>query len=173
MKTIPPTISKGGMISQANTKNLMYDFINLGKKNVNWACYLSFYKRTLNGESKYEELGWKWLFEVCFRRKLHILAKESLEEAGVDMKDCIIKVPATKGYQHQRSVKQMRKRALLYSKRTNKKMAKRSVRLHNTSASKQGDEVRRYRPDRRGTRFPERIESPLGSVSRVTFWSFI
>ena len=63
------------------------------------------------------------------------------------------------------------KRALLLQqKKRIKKMAKRSVRLHNTSASKQGDEVRRYRPDRRGTRFPERIESPLGSVSRVHFF---
>ena len=36
----------------------MYDFINLGKKSVNWAFNLASYNRILNEESK-EELGLK------------------------------------------------------------------------------------------------------------------
>ena len=37
-------------------KKIMYDFINLGKKGVNWASNLASYNRILNEESK-EQLG--------------------------------------------------------------------------------------------------------------------
>ena len=43
----------------------MYDFINIGKKGVNWAANLTSYNRIVNEESK-EELGWKSPFEVYF-----------------------------------------------------------------------------------------------------------
>ena len=55
----------------------MYDFINLGKKGVNWASNLASNNRILNEESK-EELGWKSPFEVYFGRKSNILVKASL-----------------------------------------------------------------------------------------------
>ena len=60
----------------------MYDFINLGKKGVNWASNLIF---ILNEESK-EELGRKIPIEVYFGRKSTILVKARLEKGA----DCII-----------------------------------------------------------------------------------
>ena len=75
-------------------KKIMYDFINLGKKDVNWASNLASYNRILNEESK-EELGWKSPFEVYFGRKSNILVKASLENAA-DLNDCVIKAPKKK-----------------------------------------------------------------------------
>ena len=67
----------------------MYDFINLGKKGVNWASNLASYNRILNEESK-EELGCKSPFEVYCGRKSNILVKGSLKNVA-DFNDCIIK----------------------------------------------------------------------------------
>lgn len=134
----------------------MYDFINIGKKGVNWAANLTSYNRIVNEESK-EELGWKSPFEVYFGRKSNILVKASLENVA-DLNDCIIKVPKRKDYRrHFRNVEKVRKRAQLYSKGMNERMVKRHARLHKTPAYERGDEVLvRYRPDRRGSITPKR-----------------
>ncbi|KAL9980474.1 hypothetical protein ACROYT_G009074 [Oculina patagonica] len=143
----------------------MYDFINLGKKGVNWASNLDAYNRILNEESK-EELGWKSPFEVYFGRKSNILVKESLDEAEVDMDNCIVKTPKRKDYnRHFGNVKKLRKRALRYSRRMNERMVKRYARLCKTPAYKRGDEVLvRYRPDRRGNIPPKRRVVLKGTI---------
>ena len=74
----------------------MYDFINLGKKGINWASNLASYNHILYEESK-EELRWKSLFEVYFGRKSYILVKASLENVA-DLNDCIIRAPKRKDY---------------------------------------------------------------------------
>ncbi|KAL9960366.1 hypothetical protein ACROYT_G033814 [Oculina patagonica] len=146
-------------------KKIMYDFINLGKKGVNWASNLDAYNRILNEESK-EELGWKSPFEVYFGRKSNILVKESLDEAEVDMDNCIVKTPKRKDYnRHFGNVKKLRKRALRYSRRMNERMVKRYARLCKTPAYKRGDEVLvRYRPDRRGNIPPKRRVVLKGTI---------
>ncbi|KAL9983848.1 hypothetical protein ACROYT_G006088 [Oculina patagonica] len=146
-------------------KKIMYDFINLGKKGVNWASNLDAYNRILNEESK-EELGWKSPFEVYFGRKSNILVKESLDEAEVDMDNCIVKTPKRKDYnRHFGNVKKLRKRALRYSRRMNERMVKRYARLCKTPAYKRGDEVLvRYRPDRRENIPPKRRVVLKGTI---------
>jgi len=52
----------------------MYDFINLGKKGVNWASNLASYNHILNEEGK-DKLGWKSPFEIYFGLKANILVK--------------------------------------------------------------------------------------------------
>ena len=137
-------------------KKIMYDFVNLGKKGVNWASHLASYSRILNEESK-EEPGWKSPFEVYFGRKSNIIVKASLENVA-DLNDCIIKAPKRKDYRrHFRNVKKLRKRAQLYSKRMNERMVKRHARLHKTPAYKRGGKVLvHYGPDRRGSIIPKR-----------------
>ena len=93
----------------------MYDFINLGKKGVNWASNLASYNHILNEESK-EELEWNSPFEVYFGRKSNILVKASLENVA-DLNDCIIKAPKRKDYQrHFRNVKKLRKSPVIQQK---------------------------------------------------------
>ena len=145
-------------------KKIMYDFINLGEKGVNWASNLASYSRILNEESK-EELGWKSPFQVYFGRKSNILVKASLENMA-DLNDCIMKAPKRKDYRrHFKKVKKLRERAQLYSKRMNERMVRRHARLHNIPAYKRGDEVFvRYRQDRRGSITPKRRIVLKGTV---------
>ena len=58
----------------------MYDFINLGKKGVNWASNLSSYSRILNEESK-EELGWKSIRDL-FWSKIKYLCQGIVRKRG-------------------------------------------------------------------------------------------
>lgn len=143
----------------------MYDFINLGKKGVNWASNLASYgSRILNEESK-EELGWKSPFDVYFGRKSNILIKASLENVA-DLNGCIIKAPIRKEYRDQfRNTTKLRGRAQLYGKRMNERMVRRHARLHNIPEYKRGDEVLvSYRLDKRGRITPKRRIVLKGTV---------
>ena len=111
----------------------MYDFINLGKKGINWASNLASYSHILNEESK-EELEWKIPFTVYFGRKSNILVKPSLENVA-DLNDCIIKAPKGNYYRHHfRNVKKLQERAQLYSKRMSERMVRRHTHLHQNSS---------------------------------------
>ena len=136
-------------------KKIIYDFINLGKKGLNWTSNLASQSHILNAESK-EELGWKSPFEVYFGRKSNILVTALLENVA-DFNDCIIKAPKRKDYRrHFRNVKKLRQTAQLYSKRMNERMVRCHARLHKIPAYKRGDEVLvHYRPDRRGSITPK------------------
>ena len=82
-------------------KKIMYCFINLGKKGVNWASNL-----TLTNEVKNNWDG-KVHLRFTLVKKSNILVKASLENVA-DLNDCIIKAPKRKDYRrHFRNVKKL------------------------------------------------------------------
>lgn len=127
-------------------EKIKYDLIALGKKGVNWAKNLPDYNRVLNEESK-EELGWKTPFQIYYGRRSNVLVKAPLNSEQSDDGHVVSSFPTQNDLNHHsRSIKRLRKRASVYSKRLNYRMMKRHKKLHKAVSYKPKERVLvRYR----------------------------